>query len=265
MKIFTGNFLKLVALIVMLIDHFAFYFNYILDDSIYLVLRSIGRISMPLFAFLIVEGFLHTKNLKRYLIRLFMFAIITQASLILMDKYMYAYNKNSYHNISCNLNILFSFSFAIISLCLVKKIIYYIKNISEKNKARDILIILLYIFIVLLISLLFFIFKFDYGIKAYILIILIYLANIFCDFIFFETNFRKGKLLFKYIIYFIIFISIFNKLNDYSIFANIALIFIYLYNGKRGKDSKIIKYLFYITFVLQHIILYSVSAIFCKY
>ena len=65
--------LKIIALITMFIDHLGYtilgkfsFFNYI------------GRISFPIFAFQISEGYIYTKNLKKYFLRLFLFAIISQ-------------------------------------------------------------------------------------------------------------------------------------------------------------------------------------------
>ncbi len=42
------------------------------------VLRAIGRLAMPIFSFFLVEGFLHTKNATRYLLRLFCFGLISE-------------------------------------------------------------------------------------------------------------------------------------------------------------------------------------------
>lgn len=57
----------------MLIDHIAVVFQASLSESIYFILRAAGRLSFPLFCFLLVEGFFHTRNKKRYQHRLFNF------------------------------------------------------------------------------------------------------------------------------------------------------------------------------------------------
>ena len=50
-------------------------FNFVYNVD--LTLRSIGRIAFPIFCFLLVEGFLHTHNIKKYLIRLLIFAFVS--------------------------------------------------------------------------------------------------------------------------------------------------------------------------------------------
>lgn len=71
-----SNFqLKLIALITMTIDHI----GYLLVPPYtvyYEPLRIIGRLSFVLFAYLITEGYIHTKNKERYIGAMFIFAFI---------------------------------------------------------------------------------------------------------------------------------------------------------------------------------------------
>ena len=87
----TGAFLKRTACLTMLIDHFfaVLFLGYMnlhpvnggWDPRlklIYRVGRAVGRVSFVLFAFLIVEGFLHTRSRAKYLLRLGLFALLSE-------------------------------------------------------------------------------------------------------------------------------------------------------------------------------------------
>lgn len=52
--------------------------------SYYFLMRCIGRLAFPLFAFLLVEGFLHTRDRVRYGINLFVFALISEIPWVLL-------------------------------------------------------------------------------------------------------------------------------------------------------------------------------------
>lgn len=65
--------LQLIAMITMLIDHIGFIFFPGVD-----VFRIIGRIAFPLYSWFLVQGYLHTKNIKKYMWRLFYLACISQ-------------------------------------------------------------------------------------------------------------------------------------------------------------------------------------------
>ena len=90
-KILSGSMLKLIAVITMLIDHSAlllapqislmsvpFFTIGSHAITIYYIMRKIGRLSFPIFCFLISEGFSYTRNQKRYAINLLIFAFISE-------------------------------------------------------------------------------------------------------------------------------------------------------------------------------------------
>ena len=70
------NFLKIAAIVTMVIDHIGYMF--ISYPQLYKLFRIVGRISFPIFCFLLVEGFLTTSNVKKYILRLSIFAIISE-------------------------------------------------------------------------------------------------------------------------------------------------------------------------------------------
>ena len=76
----SGSALKLIAMAAMVIDHVAliFFCNNPEHTTIYELMRTIGRISYPVFAFLVVEGYLHTHDFGRYAKRLLYFAIVSE-------------------------------------------------------------------------------------------------------------------------------------------------------------------------------------------
>ena len=82
----SGGALKWIALLSMFIDHFAAIFyvgSYyagtpLFTHSAYIVLRAIGRLAFPLYAFLLAEGFRHTRSVEKYLLRLFLFGVLSE-------------------------------------------------------------------------------------------------------------------------------------------------------------------------------------------
>ncbi|MDD3404385.1 MAG: TraX family protein [Hespellia sp.] len=83
LQIFSGSSLKLIAVITMLIDHIGaaiLYYTVQTESEIqmYYIFRNIGRIAFPIFCFLLVEGFLHTHDVKKYAVRLGVFALISE-------------------------------------------------------------------------------------------------------------------------------------------------------------------------------------------
>lgn len=113
----TGFILKIIALITMLLDHI----KYAIPATNGLLTQYFGRISFPLFAFLITEGYIHTRSREKYIKRLLIFAIISQVPFMLFrtlvaDKLM--------------LNIIFTFLLGILGI----EIFDYFKKNTEINK-----------------------------------------------------------------------------------------------------------------------------------
>lgn len=73
LRILDGTTLKLIAIISMLIDHVGSMF---FPGALWM--RAVGRLAMPIFAFCVAEGYLHTRNRMHYLCRLGIFAVISE-------------------------------------------------------------------------------------------------------------------------------------------------------------------------------------------
>ena len=74
-----SDILKIIAIISMLIDHVGYTFFPQL-----IIFRIIGRIAFPIFTYQIAEGYAHTTDKKKYMIRIWVFAAISQAPFSLL-------------------------------------------------------------------------------------------------------------------------------------------------------------------------------------
>ena len=211
--------LKLIAVISMLFDHTGYL---IFGKASFL--NYIGRLALPIFAFQIAEGYTHTKNLKKYILRLFIFALISQIpfqifNTIFFDRFM--------------INVMFTLCFGLLSITIFDKY----------NKFLGILITALLAFIAEKLS-------FDYGAYGVIIILLF--------FIFKNNLYLKGAtfILATFAHYFLAVIPygidtcirVFTTINPipiYAICTCVAILPILLYNGKKGRNIKYFLYLFY--------------------
>ncbi len=99
------NFLKLIAITAMLLDHVGSVFF-----PQYPVFRWIGRIAFPLFCYCMTVGLLYTHDIKRYLTRLGIFSIVSQPFWIL------AFNPDDVWGNLTNWNIFFTLFLSLLSL-----------------------------------------------------------------------------------------------------------------------------------------------------
>lgn len=99
-KHLSGNQLKLIAAVSMLADHVGYLLigdgtilplkaegvPYAFWWIVYLVCRVIGKAAFPIFAFLLVEGYFHTRNWRKYALRLGIFALVSEIPFDLVDE-----------------------------------------------------------------------------------------------------------------------------------------------------------------------------------
>lgn len=99
--------LHIMAMIFMLLDHT--WATVLAYDW----MTCVGRIAFPIFAFMIVEGFTHTRNLKKYMLRLLVFAVLSEIPFNLM------YGGQVFYPV--HQNVLWTFLLALVGLWLMEK------------------------------------------------------------------------------------------------------------------------------------------------
>jgi len=207
--------LKIIAIVTMLIDHIG---ATLLPEI--LILRIIGRLAFPIFVFLLVEGYHHTRNFNKYLIRLGVFALISEIpfDLAFFGKIVALSHQNVFFTL-------------FLGLLMIKLFDHY----KEKEP-------LLAGISVLVCMVMAYILKTDYDIFG--------LGMIFIYHQFREKKILAGSLVALVNIgmglYFAgVFIGEFYLLGMVQSMAILALPLIYLYNGKKGLRLRYIFYAFY--------------------
>ena len=184
----------------------------------YTVFRGIGRIAFPIFCFLIVEGFHHTKSPINYLLRLLLFSLISEITfdLAFFNATFYPAYQNVFFTLAIGLACLF---------CL------------EEMKTKKWFGIFLFVLLGLA-----YIIHCDYGVGGVLLICMFYFTAEF-----------KDRFWMQLILSGLIFIIFFGKTELPGL---IAIPLINLYNGKRGYNK--MQWLFYIYYPLHLLILHAI-------
>ncbi len=238
----STNVLKYTAIIAMVIDHIA---NAFIDDTshLYFIMSCIGRITGPIMFFTAVEGYHHTKNLRKYIVRLFIFAVISYLP------FMYAFYDH-FHIL--RLNIIFTILFGILAIHARRNI----KNIFFKT------VIILLLMIASLPA--------DYGNSCIVTMLILdyYYGNRKNQIMGYSTvvALEFGVLWlvmspFWHLIYENSFDISFLKESYYLLGYVLPIFFLYFYNEKQGKNNKFSKWFFYIFYPL-HLSIIAIIRIF---
>lgn len=214
MNVFT---LKIIALISMMIDHYGAIFHDNID-----IYRIIGRIAFPIYCFLLVEGYLHTKDVKKYAIRLLIFALISEIPFDLAFYGMLSF----YHQ-----NVFFTLFIGLVTIHLLDN--------PNKYKYRKGLIYLFATILSIIAGV-------DYSFMGLIYILAFY----------YTKDFNKAK---RFII--IALILFLTNLLSHPIqqFSLLALPILYIYNGELGPKNKVLQILFYAAYPIHLIIYYFLN------
>lgn len=229
----NSNKLKLIACISMLIDHV----GYLIFPQIS-VLRYIGRLAMPVFAFFIAEGCRHTKNKLRYFGGVMLLALLCEA----------VYLGNAYFNggiHSVFLNVLFTLGLSIPLCCFFLKL--------DSNKKGYIFLFFIYLAIILG-----FLWCLDNSARLFSIgISLDYsFAGILLCFMPILCKDRLKKLA-AFSVGIVVYCLLMQGSMPYIWYSLLSIPLIALYNGKRG--SKSFKYAFYLFYPLHLVAIHAVS------
>ena len=212
-RVLSGAQLKYIAFLSMLIDHVnkaLIYPN--LNGKLLIEISDffdiLGRIAFPLFAFFIVEGFFKTKSRKKYLLNLLIFAVISEVP---FDMFFFG----KFFDMRAN-NVLFTLALSLVTIWII-------------DILRD---------------------KLEYKLRLWYLASFVVLAIMCIISMYLSIDYEYHSIIIVYLLY-----IFYNKpvvgciLGYLSIIQELWCILgfglILMYNGERGKQNKLINYLFY--------------------
>ncbi len=225
----NSNQLKLIAVFTMISDHIGYLIS-LLSSSLAAqtassILRVIGRTAFPIFVFLLTEGFFHTSNRRKYILRIGIFALLSEIPYdLLFAGTLFSRNIQ---------NVFFTLFF---SLCMMSLLEHFQHQFSKRAS------LMLQLFTVLFFCVLSCFLNTDYSVYG------ILTAAAF--FLFHEN--RGCQCLFG-------FLPLFLDLTWNGLFLPytpgllIGFLLIYLYNGKRGKRN--FGYFFYFFYPVHLLLL----------
>ncbi len=196
-----GTVLKLIACLSMFIDHLgAVCFSEMMG------FRIIGRLAFPIYCFLLVEGAVHTHDMKKYILRMGIFALISEVPFDLAFYHRLVYTGHQ--------NVFFTLGLGLLAICFLEHL--------------DIPDVLYKLLVIIAAGLIAEFFNTDYGFTGIAVICVFYYLR------------EQPQL--KYPIAAILLAA----MGGVEVYAVLALIPILLYNGQRGRQTKDMQYGFYI-------------------
>ena len=232
--------LHLLAMGLMLCDHL---WGTIVPGNDWLT--CIGRLTFPIYAFMIVEGYFHTSDLKKYVKRLFIFAIISEIPFNL------AMGSSIFYPI--HQNVLWSFLIAI-------GFIRWNEKVKDKKMWKRIFVGVLSVLLAYIVGIITFVDFYHAGILTVLVFYFFrqrkwwsYVGQFAC--LYYINREILGGFMYE--------VELFG--NTFFIMrqalAILALIPIWMYRGKQGPYNKTIKQIYYWFYPVHLFLLYLVSLV----
>lgn len=227
-------YLRIFAMAAMLMDHL--WATIVTGNS---WMTYVGRLAYPIFAFLLVEGFFHTKNLKKYMLRMLLFAVISEIpfNIITGGGIIFPFHQN----------VLFTFLLGL-------SIMWVLEKIKQRQKLWLTIIsgiaALILGFVLGTVTMVDY---FGFGILMILTFYFAYGKSYGWMIQLFGMFFINAKMMAGRIIQFTLGGAVFGF--PLQGIAVLSLLLIWLYNGKRGTNNKIAQYSFYAFYPLHMLII----------
>lgn len=255
----TSAILHILAMAFMLSDHM---WSTLFPSQTWMT--CIGRIAFPIFAFMLVEGYFHTRNFKKYLLRMLIFALIAEIPFnLMMGGVINPFDQN----------VMWTFLIALLGMKLMEVIKRQWMKVIAKNKSKT----TRSKYVIMALS------TAGYGALIVIVLFVFYIIGqfTFVDYhgegllMVFAFFILRGRKWWNYIAQFLALLYINTELLGslyYPVsigpfhfdfyqqaFALLALIPIWLYKGKQGHHSKPFQYFCYAFYPLHMLILVGIG------
>lgn len=223
----SGLALKWIASVTMFIDHLGIALWGIIPLEIYKGMRIAGRVAFPVFCFLLVEGFFHTRDVKKYLVRLGVFAVLSEIpfDFLVFGRFVYLGYQNVFFTLFIGLLLLYLYN-------------RFVANVQPIYAIMTLISMLCLAFVI----------RCDYGAEGVLIIYLFYLFR------------------FRPVPMYVLIGIVLCLMGGTEPFAMLAFLPIAFYNGEKGgkeTDSvvkqKISKYFFYCFYPAHLLILGIIS------
>ena len=206
-------------------------------------LTCIGRLAFPIFACMIAEGCYYTSNVKKYLQRLFIFALISEIpfNLIMGSSVVYLFHQN----------VLWTFLLGVLSIQIIEKV---------KKKQKKILLVFTVCLVILMDYFLGTITMVDYNAAGILTVLLFYFfrKKTWVSFVAQLVGMYYLNVVMLGDLYYPVTILGHHFEIAQQSFALLALIPIWLYNGKQGYHSKWFKYFCYAFYPVHLFVLFVI-------